>query len=116
MSEKAFQDEQKQLIKSQLTKMEEDRKVLTGGKKKWYISQDILLVLIILILFILEVIIGLEISLEMELLIITASILIFVSCQLDIAEKRIDKIVELIEAEKRLEKKYQSRIKSFNEF
>ncbi len=39
MSEKTQQDEKKKLIKLQLRKMEEDRKVLTDGEKKWYLPQ-----------------------------------------------------------------------------
>jgi len=58
----------------------------------------------------------LEISLEMELLFVISSIISGMMYQLDVVEKRINKIVELIEAEKRLEKKYKSRIRSFNEF
>jgi hypothetical protein len=116
MSEKTQQDEKKKLIKLQLRKMEEDRKVLTDGEKKWYLPQYPLLWLTISVLFILEVIIGLEISLEMELLFVISSILSGIVYQLDVAEKRIDKIVELIGAEKRLEIKYKSRIKSLNEF
>ncbi len=57
-----------------------------------------------------------EISLEMELLFVISSIISGMMYQLDVVEKRINKIVELIEAEKRLEKKYKSRIRSFNEF
>jgi len=52
----------------------------------------------------------------MELLFVISSIISGMMYQLDVVEKRINKIVELIEAEKRLEKKYKSRIRSFNEF
>ena len=111
MSENLIQDEQDRLIKAQLKELEKARNILIGQARKWYRSPYTLIWLTVFALFILDMI-GIEISFEIELILIIASVIGYIESKVARANQRIDKIVELTETEKKLKEEYQSVIRN----
>ncbi len=106
MSENSIHDQ----VKAELRALEKARSILAGRTEKWYRSPYVTVWLTALALVILEMS-GVAISFQTEMVFILAAALGSVESDLRVAKKRIDKIVELTGAEKKLEEKYQSRIR-----
>ena len=121
MSEKTIQDKQDQLLKAALKELESNRDILTGRTfRKWdrfpwfpfALNGLMLLVLLIFALFGSPIALRVQISFLLVIVFgVASAVLLTVNWAISNINKRIDKIVELTGAEKKLEEKYQSTIK-----
>lgn len=114
MSEKPVQDHYR-LMQEALQKLEKDRGILTGSAfKKWHSSSVGSYMIVPFIIVVFYIILGIRedgtTPFAVFWLLFFPVMLNSTGFQADIVNKRIDKIVELIEAEKKLEERCQASI------
>ena len=95
----------------ELDKMEKVRSILTGGARKWYRFPLVLIWPLLLAFFVLERV-NVEISSEMQLILILAIFIGEIESAVHVVSKRIDMVVALTGAEEKLLEKHRSIIKT----
>jgi len=101
-------------VETELKAMEKARSILTGGVRKWYRFPLVLIWPLLLTLFVLDRF-NVEISSEMQLILILAVFIGDIESAVAGTNKRIDMIVKLTGAEEKLKEKYQSNIRAIAE-
>jgi hypothetical protein len=107
MSEGSINDQ----VKTELKAMEKARAILIGGAGKWYRFPLVLIWPLLLALFVLDRV-NVEISSEMQLILILSVFIWDLGSAVAVMNKRIDMVVELTGAEAKLEEKHRSIIKT----
>ncbi len=111
MSEKSFEHEHHRLMQEALQKLEKDRGILTGSAfRKWYNSPVGSYMIVLFFFAVFCMITGIKDDETIPFIILLPLILLSIQYQADIVNKRIDKIVELMGAEEKLEEKCQAAI------
>jgi len=115
MSEKSFEDKHDRLMREAFRKLEEDRGILTGSAfRKWHNSPSGVYLATLVCLAVFYMITGIRdgetTAFSSGLFLVLMSAFIFSKSQADIVNKRIDKIVQVTGAEKKLEEKCQAAI------